>query len=554
MPSSFSAAIATRTGPQAFSMFARYSGLRSRPAFRIARLMTFQWISTSRTSRTSSIQREVIHAHGHSGSNQKSTRAVVAFGSVVEEAAISRATPTPGAHSSGAAGAHRGWIGPTHRRRVVLHMAPPNLTRADAQARAALLQVADYAIALDLTDGGGREPGEATFASDVTVRFSCRRPGASSWIDFVGAQVRSATLNGTPLDVSGYREEDGIALPELAADNELRVEAVGSYMNTGEGLHRFVDPVDGSVYLYSQFETADAKRMFACFDQPDLKARYAITVTAPADWSVVSNAAIEETSDGSGGAAVHRFATTELLSTYLVALIAGPYASWHDTYADEGGEIPLGHLLPRVARRSTWTPSACSPRPSRASASSTSSFGVRYPFGKYDQLFVPEFNAGAMENAGAVTFLEDYVFRSRVTRPGVRAACRDRAARDGAHVVRRPRHHALVGRSLAQRVVRDLRVGAVPGGRHRVHRGLDDLRQRREELGLPAGPAALDPPGGRGHPRPAGRRGQLRRDHLRQGRVGAQAARRLRRAGSVPGRAAQLLRPRTRGATPRSAT
>ena len=176
-------------------------------------------------------------------------------------------------------------------------MAPPNLTRADAQARAALLQVADYAIALDLTDGGGK-PGEATFTSDVTVRFSCRRPGASSWIDFVGAQVRSATLNGTPLDVSGYREEDGIALPELAADNELRVEAVGSYMNTGEGLHRFVDPVDGSVYLYSQFETADAKRMFACFDQPDLKARYAITVTAPADWSVVSNAAIEETSEG----------------------------------------------------------------------------------------------------------------------------------------------------------------------------------------------------------------------------------------------------------------
>ena len=122
-------------------------------------------------------------------------------------------------------------------------MAPPNLTRADAQARAALLQVADYTVALDLTDGGGK-PGESTFTTDVTVRFSCREPGASSWIDFVGAQVHSATLNGAELDVTGYREEVGLALPDLAADNELRVSALGRYMNTGEGLHRFVDPVD----------------------------------------------------------------------------------------------------------------------------------------------------------------------------------------------------------------------------------------------------------------------------------------------------------------------
>jgi aminopeptidase N len=294
-------------------------------------------------------------------------------------------------------------------------MAPPNLTRADAQARAALLQVAEYDIALDLTDGRGK-PGEATFTSDVSVRFTCRRPGASSWIDFVGAQVRSATLNGAPLDVSGYREEDGIALPELAAENELRVEAVGTYMNTGEGLHRFVDPVDGSVYLYSQFETADAKRMFACFDQPDLKARYSITVTAPADWSVVSNAAIAESTEGSGGAAAHRFATTEILSTYLVALVAGPYASWHDTYADEGGEIPLG-IYCRASLADHMDAERLFTETKQGFGFYHGQFGVRYPFGKYDQLFVPEFNAGAMENAGAVTFLEDYVFRSRVTRP-----------------------------------------------------------------------------------------------------------------------------------------
>ncbi len=202
-------------------------------------------------------------------------------------------------------------------------MAPPNLIRADAEKRAALLEVADYAVELDLTDGAG-SPGEATFATTSTVHFRCTEPGAASWIDFVGAEVVSAELNGRPLDVSGYREEDGIALPDLAAENELRVQATGRYMNTGEGLHRFVDPVDGAVYLYSQFETADAKRLFACFDQPDLKARYTLTVTAPADWKVISNAPVAEVRDGPAGSVVHRFATTEIISTYLVALIAGP--------------------------------------------------------------------------------------------------------------------------------------------------------------------------------------------------------------------------------------
>ena len=292
-------------------------------------------------------------------------------------------------------------------------MAPPNLTRADAQARAALLQVADYTVALDLTDGGGK-PGESTFLTDVTVRFSCREPGASSWIDFVGAEVRSATLNGAALDVSGYREDDGIALPELAAENELRVSALGRYMNTGEGLHRFVDPVDGHVYLYSQFETADCKRLFACFDQPDLKARYTLTVTAPEDWKVISNAVADAVENG-----VHRFATTEVLSTYLVALIAGPYASWHDTYSDpegQGDDIPLG-LYCRASLAQHMDAERLFRETKQGFGFFHESFGVRYPFGKYDQLFVPEFNAGAMENAAAVTFLEDYVFRSRVTRP-----------------------------------------------------------------------------------------------------------------------------------------
>ena len=220
-------------------------------------------------------------------------------------------------------------------------MAPPNLTRIDAERRAALLDVAEYVVEVDLTDGSGA-PGEATFATRTTVRFACREPGAGSWIDFVGDGVESARLNGAALDVSGYREDDGIALPDLAADNELTVVATGRYMNTGEGLHRFVDPVDDAVYLYSQFETADAKRLFACFDQPDLKARYRLTVTAPADWKVVSNATAQVDAGGPGGAAVHRFAPTEILSTYLVALVAGPYAEWRDEHVDATGVIPLG--------------------------------------------------------------------------------------------------------------------------------------------------------------------------------------------------------------------
>ena len=154
---------------------------------------------------------------------------------------------------------------------------------------------------------------------------------------------------------------------------------------------------------------------------------------------------------------MHRFATTELLSTYLVALVAGPYADVARRAPTTAGSIPRASTAaPRWP--STWTPSGCSPRPSRASTSTTAAFGVRYPFGKYDQLFVPEFNAGAMENAGAVTFREDYVFRSRVTRSIYERRCRDHAARDGPHVVRRPGHHALVGRPVAERVVRHLRV------------------------------------------------------------------------------------------------
>ena len=167
-------------------------------------------------------------------------------------------------------------------------MSVPNLTRTDAAARAELLAVQSYDLQLDVTDGAGH-PGEHTFRSITTVEFTSRTAGADTFIDLVAETVHSATLNGVELDVSGYTEAGGLPLPDLAEQNTLVVTADCRYSNSGEGLHRFEDPEDGQVYLYTQFEPADAKRMFACFDQPDLKATFTLHVVAPFDWQVVSN-------------------------------------------------------------------------------------------------------------------------------------------------------------------------------------------------------------------------------------------------------------------------
>jgi aminopeptidase N len=293
-------------------------------------------------------------------------------------------------------------------------VAVPNLTQQQAVERAELLDVGSYTVELDLTDGAGK-PGEGTFRSATTVHFSCRAPGASTWIDLVAARVHSATLNGTALDIAGYDEAKGIALPALAAANELIVEADGRYMNTGEGLHRFIDPVDGGVYLYSQFETADAKRMYACFDQPDLKAVHRVRVTAPAGWMVISNSPCKHTEDTAGAAIRHVFADSARISPYIVALVAGPYTRWTDEYIDDEGKIQLG-IYCRASLAEHMDADRLFTETKQGFGFYHGAFGVRYPFDKYDQCFVPEFNAGAMENAGCVTFLEDYVFRSRVTR------------------------------------------------------------------------------------------------------------------------------------------
>jgi aminopeptidase N len=287
-------------------------------------------------------------------------------------------------------------------------VALPNLTRDQAVERAALVTVDSYQINLDLTDGSGA-PGERTFRSTTTVVFDALA-GADMVIDIAADNIRSATLNGRELDVSEYDESTGIPLRGIADRNVVVVDADCRYSNTGEGLHRFVDPVDDETYLHSQFETADAKRVFACFDQPDLKATFDLRVTAPKHWKVISNGATTSVKNG-----VHAFATTPRMSTYLVALIAGPYAEWKDAYTDEHGEIPLG-LYCRSSLAQHMDAERLFTQTKQGFSFYHKNFGLPYAFGKYDQLFVPEFNAGAMENAGAVTFLEDYVFRSKVTR------------------------------------------------------------------------------------------------------------------------------------------
>src|SRR3954463_1710745 len=393
--------------------------------------MTCQCRSMSRTLDASRTQRLVSHAHGHSGSNQKSTRAFVgalctasvtitcsseSLGPPVAVVLLRTANSRPcrlvprlfpdlAVHTPRDRPRE-----PSSTRGKLPGVAVPNLTRSDAAARAEILAVQSYDLQLDVTDGAGRA-GDHTFRSTTTVEFTCRTPGADTFIDLAADKVPSAPLNGHDLDVSSYTGEGGLPLPGLAEQNTLEVDADYRYSNTGEGLDRFGDPEDGQVYLYTQFEPADAKRMFACFDQPDLKATFTLHVVAPFDWQVVSNTGGRTIEAGPGGSQLAHFEPTKRISTYLVALIAGPYAKVTDSH--EG--IPLG-LYCRASLAQYLDPDELFRITKQGFDFYHRVFDYPYPFDKYDQLFVPEFNAGAMENAGAVTFLEDYVFRSKVSR------------------------------------------------------------------------------------------------------------------------------------------
>ncbi|MDP9822324.1 aminopeptidase N [Nocardioides massiliensis] len=289
-----------------------------------------------------------------------------------------------------------------------------NLTREEAQTRAQLLAVESSTIDLDLTVG------DKVFASTTVLRFTCREPGASTFADLVGATIDEITLNGVRLDETQVYRDNRIQLDDLRGDNELVVRCQLPYSRTGEGLHRFVDPADDRVYLYTQFEVPDARRVFTTFEQPDLKTVFTFTVTAPAHWTVVSNSptpAPEDagTDDSGTPRATWRFAPTDPMSTYITALVAGEYHEVRDTYVGAHGEIPLG-LFCRQSKIADLDADDILEVTKQGFAFFEEAFDHPYAFGKYDQLFVPEYNMGAMENAGCVTFRDEYLPRSRQVR------------------------------------------------------------------------------------------------------------------------------------------
>ncbi|MGW0738214.1 aminopeptidase N [Streptomyces sp. NPDC002851] len=293
-----------------------------------------------------------------------------------------------------------------------------NLTRDEARERAALLSVDGYDVELDLRsavgDASASDGSPRTFRSVTTIRFRCAEPGASSFADLVAPRVTAVSLNGTDLDPSEVFDGTRIHLEDLRAENELVVDAQCAYSRTGEGLHRFVDPEDGEVYLYTQYEPADSRRVFANFEQPDLKAPFRFEARAPEGWTVWSNGAGEHVDS------VWKFAETKPISTYITAIVAGPYHYVTDTYErtfEDGTRltIPLGALC-RKGLAPYFDADDVFLVTKQGLDFFHDHFDYPYPFGKYDQAFVPEYNLGAMENPGCVTFREEFIFRGKVTR------------------------------------------------------------------------------------------------------------------------------------------
>ena len=284
-----------------------------------------------------------------------------------------------------------------------------NLSREEAATRAALLDVTSYTIDLDLTTG------DESFASTTTLAFTCREPGSGTWADLVGATVHEITLNGRALDPAAVYADSRIALDDLEADNLLVVRADCRYSNSGEGLHRFVDPADDRVYLYSQFEVPDARRVFTTFEQPDLKSVFTFRVTAPDHWVVVSSAPTPEPTPLGDGKAHWAFPPTKPMSTYITAVVAGEYHGVFDTYEGKFGTIPLGHYC-RQSLIEYLDRDVLVDLTKSSFAFFEEQFDSPYPFEKYDQLYVPEYNMGAMENAGCVTLRDEYLPRSRQPR------------------------------------------------------------------------------------------------------------------------------------------
>ena len=302
-----------------------------------------------------------------------------------------------------------------------------NISRSEALERSEHLLVESYEVFLDVTGEGD------TFFARSTITFKCNKSGYSTFLDAVSERVISATLNGNPVNTSGFDGET-IYLSNLQSENVLVVEVETRYSKTGEGLQKSVDPVDNEIYLYSQGETAYIRKMYPCFDQPNLKATFNLLALAPQHWEVISNNPVE-TIKPDGDSRLWQFTTTPRISTYITAVIAGPYAHVHDQYVGQK-VVPLGIYL-RKSLAESLDPAEIFEVTKEGFTYFEETFGLAYPFEKYDQVAVVDFNWGAMENAGVVTFREDLlVFRSRVT---------ERSREQRAHVILHEMAHMWFG-------------------------------------------------------------------------------------------------------------
>jgi aminopeptidase N len=293
---------------------------------------------------------------------------------------------------------------PVKGRRVV---AAAEITRDETAERACLLRVESYDIELDLTRGPD------VFGSVSVISFTATEPGASSYVDLIADTIREVTLNGTPVAPSQGR----ITLTGLADRNVLRVSADCAHSSDGSGLHRSVDSVDGKVYLYTHLWPASARRVFACFEQPDLKATFTFRIIAPAHWTVLSNSELSNSGTprpAGPDVAIWNFAPTPRISTYVTAVIAGDYHLIRESHTTATGQvIPLG-LACRGSLARYLDPQEIFATTRQGIDFYVDLFGTNYPFSSYDQVFVPDF-ADAMENVGCVTISEQFLFCSKVT-------------------------------------------------------------------------------------------------------------------------------------------
>jgi len=283
-----------------------------------------------------------------------------------------------------------------------------NLTRIEAEERSALISTNHYRVELDLSGSDDK-----LYWSGTTASFTAAKNGASTFIDVVADHLTRIELNGQSLDPAQVYDGHRVTLANLQAENTLIIEGFFNYTNTGIGLHRYVDTVDGNVYLYSHFEPADSRLMYAVFEQPDLKATFDFVVTAPDSWTVISNQPAREVASVGDGKHKWQFETTPRISSYITAVCAGPYHGVTGQLTTmQGRQVPLG-VWCRQSLKDHVEAQYVMDTTAKGVAFYESKFGVEFPFAKYDQIFTPEYNMGAMENAGCVTYNEKYIFRSQ---------------------------------------------------------------------------------------------------------------------------------------------